>query len=104
MRRLDFVVGSHMYPVARSSDSALTILTMMILLRIQILHYDDDDGRSSFHRPVKGNSITKSDDDDQRFFHRPVNGTSIINYDDDDDSDEDDDRNSFHKSVKWSFV
>ena len=105
MRSVDFVVGSHMYPVARSSDSALTILTMMILLQIQILHYDDDDdGRSSFHRPVKGNSIIKSDDDDQRFFHRPVNGTSIINYDDDDDGDEDDDRNSFHKSVKWSFV
>ena len=28
---------------------------------------ENDDGRSSFHRPVKGNSITKSDDDDQRF-------------------------------------
>ena len=34
MRRLDFVVGSHMYLVARSSDSALTILT--------IIKYDDD--------------------------------------------------------------
>ena len=65
MRRLDFVVGSHMYPVARSSDSALTILTMMSILRIQILHYDDDDDdRSFFHNYVKETSIIKYDDDD----------------------------------------
>ena len=70
MRRLDFVVGSHMYPVARSSDSALTILTMMSILRIQILHYDDDD----------------DDDDDRSFFHNYVKETSIIKYDDDDDT------------------
>ena len=80
------MVGSHMYPVARSSDSALTILTMMILLRIQILHYDDDDdGRSSFHRSVKGTSIIKYDDDDDRSsFHRYVKETSVVEYDDDD--------------------
>ena len=85
MRSVDFVVGSHMYPVARSSDSALTILTMMILLRIQILHYDDDDGRSSFHRSAKGTSIIKYDDDDDRSsFHRYVKETSVVEYDDDD--------------------
>ena len=88
MRRLDFVVGSHMYPVARSSDSALTILTMMSILRIQILHYDDDDdddGRSCFHRSVKGTSIIKYDDDDDRSsFHKYVKETSVVGYDDDD--------------------
>ena len=86
MRSVDFVVGSHMYPVARSSDSALTILTMMILLRIQILHYDDDDdGRSSFHRSAKGTSIIKYDDDDNgSSFHRFVKETSVVEYDDDD--------------------
>ena len=59
---------------------------MMILLRIQILHYDDDDdGRSSFHRSAKGTSNIKyGDDDDRSSFHRYVKETSVVEYDDDD--------------------
>ena len=56
-----------------------------------ILKYDDDDGRSFFHRSVNETSIIKCDDDDRSFFHRSVKETSIMKYDDDGDDEDDDD-------------